>query len=78
MNNTVLFAATHRGFGKVADGTSTLVMTCMINKWRAKIDRKEVYNVRDLPRMGDRKGRQKEKRKEKTVAICMTLETSVT
>ena len=48
----VLVAATHKGFGKVVDGTSTRVMTCMINRWRVKIDWKEVYNVRDLPRMG--------------------------
>ena len=47
----------------MADGTSTRVMTCMINRWRAKIDWKEIYNVRDPLRMGDRK-RAKEKRKE--------------
>ena len=27
-------------------------MTYMVNRWMAKIDWKEVYNVRDLPRMG--------------------------
>ena len=53
MNSAALVAATHRGFGKVADGTSTRVMTCMINRWRVKIDWKEVYNVRDPPRMED-------------------------
>ena len=47
----------------MADGTNTRVMTCMINRWRAKIDWKEIYNVRDPLRMGDRK-RAKEKRKE--------------
>ena len=74
-----MVAATHRGFGKVADGTSTQVMTCMINRWRAKIDWKEVYNVRDPLRIGNQKGEaKKEKRKEKIVAICMTLETFVT
>ena len=38
-------------------------MTCMINRWRVKIDWKEVYNVRDTPRMGDhgRKSRRREK-----------------
>ena len=74
----VLVATTHRGFGKVADGTNTGVMTCMINRWRAKIDWKEIYNVRDPPRMGDRKRRSRKKENEKTVAICMILETSVT
>ena len=29
-------------------------MTYMINRWRVKIDWKEVYNVRDPPRMEDR------------------------
>ena len=37
-------------------------MTCMINRWRAKIDWKEIYNVRDPPRMGDRKSRGRKKR----------------
>ena len=75
-----MVAATHREFKKVADGTSTQVITCMINRWMAKIDWKEVYNVRDPPRIEDRKGeaKKRKKRKEKTVAICMTLETSVT
>ena len=39
--------ATHRRFGKVFEGTSTQVMTCMINKWRAKISQKGLYNVRN-------------------------------
>ena len=51
-------------------------MTCMINRWRAKIDWKEIYNVRDPPRMGDRKS--EGKRKENTVARGMTLETFAT
>ena len=73
-----LVAATHRGFGKVADGTSTRVVACMINRWRAKIDWKEVYNMRDPPRMGDHgKRAEREKRKE-VVAVCMILKTPVT
>ena len=62
-NSAALVAATHRGFGKVADGMSTRVMTCTINRWRVKIDWKEVYNVRDLPRMGER-GRRAEREKK--------------
>ena len=50
LNSATLVAATHRGFRKVADGMSTRVMTCTINKWRVKIDWKEVYNVRDPSR----------------------------
>ena len=53
MNSTVLVTATHREFEKVADGMSTRVRTYMINRWRAKIDWKEIYNVRDPPRMRD-------------------------
>ena len=55
MNSITLVASTHRKLEKVAGGTSTQVATCMINKWRAKINGKEVYNVRNPPGMGDRK-----------------------
>ena len=63
LNTAALVAATHRGFGKVVDGTSTRVITCTINRWRVKIDWKELYNVRDPPRMGDhgKKSRRREK-----------------
>ena len=63
MNSAALVAATHKGFEKVADGASTRIMTCMINRWRVKIDWKEVYNVRDPPRMGDH--RRKSGRRER-------------
>ena len=53
-------------------------MTCTINRWRVKIDWKEVYNVRDPPRMGDRGKRAGGEKKEKTVAVCMVLKTTVT
>ena len=73
LNSMALVAATHRGCGKVADGTSTRVMACTINRWRVKIDTKETYNGRDPPRMGDReKGTGREK-KEKTTIVCMVL-----
>ena len=57
LNNINLVAATHNKLKKAADGTSTQVATCMINKWRAKINGNEVYNVRDPPGMEDRKNR---------------------
>ena len=38
LNRMALVAATHKGFGKVADGTSTRVMACTISKWRVRID----------------------------------------
>ena len=41
-------------------------MTYMVNRWMAKIDWKEVYNVRDPPRMGiEKKKGEKERRKER-------------
>ena len=46
MNNAALVAATHKRFGKAADGTSTREVTCMINKWRVRIKKKGIYNVR--------------------------------
>ena len=55
LNSTTLVAATHRNLGKVVDGSSTQVATCMINKWRAKINENEAYNVRNPPGKGDRK-----------------------
>ena len=51
-------------------------MTCTINRWRVKIDWKEVYNEREPPRMGDHgKGTGREK-KEKTVTVCIVLKDS--
>ena len=34
LNSMALVAITHRGFREVADGTSTRVMACTINRWR--------------------------------------------
>ena len=65
LNSAALVAATHRGFGKVADGTSTRVMTYTIDRWKVKIDWKEVYNVRDPPRMGDHEKRAERERKRR-------------
>ena len=47
MNSAALVATTHKRFGKVANRTNTREVTCMINKWRAKINWKGIYNVRD-------------------------------
>ena len=41
----------------------------MINKWRAKINGKEVYNVRNPPGMGDRKIDRR-----KTIVVGIILE----
>ena len=69
LNSITLVVATHRKLEKAADGTSTQVVICMINKWRAKINGKEVYNVRNPPGMGDRKID-----RGKTVVVCIILE----
>ena len=68
LNSITLVIATHSKLKKAVDGTSTQVATYMINKWRAKINGKEVYNVRDPPGMGDRKIDWR-----KTVAVFITL-----
>ena len=52
LNSTALVVATHKRFGKAADGTSIRVVTCMINKWRARINGKGIYNVRNPPGKG--------------------------
>ena len=45
--------ATNKKQGGTADGTGTEVGTCLINKWRAKINQKGLYNVKvDAPRKG--------------------------
>ena len=55
LNSTVLAATTHKKLKKVSTGTSTQVIAQMINKCRIKMVQKKLYNVRDLPRRGDRK-----------------------
>ena len=55
MNSVTLVAATHRKLEKAANEISTEVATCMINKWRTKINGKEVYNVRNPPGMGEKR-----------------------
>ena len=55
-----MVAATHGRFGKVADGTSIRVATCVINKWRAKINSKGIYNVRNPPEKKRKRGGERE------------------
>ena len=45
--------ATNKKQGGTADGTGTEIGTCLINKWRAKINQEGLYNVKvDAPRKG--------------------------
>ena len=46
LNSTVLVAVTHRRLGKASDETSTKVVARIINKLRAKINQKRLYNER--------------------------------
>ena len=62
LNSITLFAATHSKLRKATDGTGTQVATCMINKWTAKINEKEIYKRRCPPRVEE--GRKKRKKKE--------------
>ena len=52
LNSATLANATHRTLKKVSYGTSTQVITQMINNCRIKMVQEELYNVRDLPRTG--------------------------
>ena len=46
MNSATLAIPTHRKLGRVSDGTDTQIVAWMINKWKAKIGGRELYNVR--------------------------------
>ena len=46
LNSVALVAATNRRWGKVADGTSTEVVTYLINRWKVRINWEGLYTVR--------------------------------
>ena len=46
LNSAVLVAPTHRGPVRMSDGTSTQAVAWTIDKWRAKIIQREIYNIR--------------------------------
>ena len=53
MDRVTSIIATNRKQGETADGTGTKVGTCLINKWRAKINQEGLYNVKvNAPRRG--------------------------
>ena len=66
-----MFAVTLSKLRKAANGTDTPVATCMINKWMAKINEKEIYNENAL--LEGRRKKEKRKRR-KTVAVPTTPE----
>ena len=52
LNSAALAAPTDKGLGKAFDGTSTQVVACIINKWKARISEMSIYNVRDPKGIG--------------------------
>ena len=61
--------ATNREWGDTADGTGTRVGTCLINRWRVKINQEGLYNVKTYtPRKrGGKEGTQKRERKDQNI-----------
>ena len=64
LNSAALATSTYKRPKGVSNGTSTQVVAPINNKCRIKIVQNELYNVRDLSSIGDRKII-----KENTVAI---------
>ena len=70
LNSVTLATTSHRKLKGVSDGTGTQVVTQMINKCRIKIIKKcrikiikkELYNVRDPPWEGEKKGERERER----------------
>ena len=49
LNSVTLAAATHKGLKKVPDGMRAQVGVQMINKYKARMIRKNLYNVEKPP-----------------------------
>ena len=53
LNSVVSISVTNKKLGEAADETGAEVGTCLINKWRAKINQERLYNVKvNAPRKG--------------------------
>ena len=59
LNSVTLATTTHRRSERVSVGTSTRVMTQIINKCRIKIVQSDLYNVWDPPWIEDQKYRER-------------------
>ena len=59
LNSATLVVVTHKRLGGASNGTNTQVMAFIIKKWKAKINGKQPYNVRDPL---EREGLEKSKR----------------
>ena len=53
LDNAISVTATHRTPKRVSERTNTQVQAWMINKWKAMIVKKGLYNRRNLPWRGD-------------------------
>ena len=45
-NSVASVSATNKKQGEAADGTGIRIGTCLINRWRVRINRKWLYNVK--------------------------------
>ena len=53
MNSVASVRATNKKQGKAADGTGIRIGTCLINRWRVRINREGLYNVKtSMPNKG--------------------------
>ena len=60
LNSVASVIVTNRKWGKAADGTSTQVVTCLINRWKVRINWERLYNVRIHPQEKRRRGDEKD------------------
>ena len=67
LNSATSVTATHRTPARVSDETNTQVQAWMINKWKAKIVQRGLYNRRNPPQKEDPRIN-----RESTVAISRT------
>ena len=56
LGSAIWIIAAHRMLEGVGDGTHTQVWAGMTNKCRIKMDRKETYKIRNLPKGGGGEG----------------------
>ena len=71
LNIVVSVIATNREWGEAADGISTRVGTCLINRLRVRINREGLYNVKAYaPKKGaENQGTQKREKKNKNMKL---------
>ena len=69
LNSVVSVIATNRKWEKAADGTSTRVVICLINRWKVRNNWEGLYNVRIHPREKGERGRGEEKQEHYVSSI---------